>query len=76
MNEKDFFERHFFDRFVKLYRDLPKGTVIKSESPDFLIVGDFETVGIEISKIVNEKNPGNNFSPSERSAIPLREFGL
>src|SRR5690606_3368513 len=69
MSDKEFFEQYFLDRFLTAYTDLAKGKVIKSESPDFLIVSDSETVGIEISKIVNEKNPGDNFSPSERNAV-------
>jgi hypothetical protein len=69
MTEKEFFERHFFDRFVKLFPDLPEGIHIKTESPDFVIKGVSETVGIEISKITNEKESGEIYSPSEKNAV-------
>ena len=69
MTEKEHFEQHFFDRFIKAYPDLSDGKITKSESPDFLIEYGGDTVGVEISKIVNEKNPGDNFSPSERNAV-------
>jgi len=69
MSDKEIFERNVFERFIKIYTDLPSGTVFKSESPDFLIKADRETVGIEITKIVNEKNPGDKFSPAERNTV-------
>jgi hypothetical protein len=69
MNDKQIFERNVFERFIKIYRDLPSGTVFKSESPDFLIKSAGETIGIEITKIVNEKNPGEKFSPVERNSL-------
>ena len=61
MSNKEYFERYFLDRFLTAYTDLAKGTVVKSESPDFLIKSDSETVGIEISKLANEKNQGTIF---------------
>lgn len=69
MAEKEFFERHFFDRFVKLFPDLPDGIHHKTEAPDFLIKGDYETIGIEISKIPNEREPGEPYSPSQKNAV-------
>jgi hypothetical protein len=69
MEDKEYLERHFFDRFAENYKNLPFGTVIKSESPDFLIKTDNETIGIEITRIINTRNPGETFSPQERNAV-------
>src|SRR5690242_18126580 len=69
MSEKETFERNIFERFIKIYSDLPSGSVFKSESPDFLIKTDEGTIGVEITKIVNEKNPGDRFSPAERNSV-------
>jgi hypothetical protein len=69
IRDKEYFETHFFERFVKLYKDLPRGVAVKTESPDFLIKGGGEIVGVEISKILNEKEPGQQFAPSERNSI-------
>lgn len=69
MSEKELFEMHFFERFVKLYKDLPRGVAVKTECPDFLIKGGREIVGVEMSRILNEKEPGQQYSPSERNSI-------
>jgi hypothetical protein len=69
MSDKELFEMHFFNRFVKLYKDLPRGVAVKTESPDFLIKGGRDTVGVEICRILNEKEPGQAYSPSERNSV-------
>ena len=52
MQYKEYLERHFFDRFVENYKNLPFGTVIKSESADFLIETDNETIGKKAAQVI------------------------
>src|SRR5690606_36746989 len=67
MSEKELFGMHLFDRFVKLCKDLPRGISLKTASPDFLIKGGREVVGVEISKILNEEELGQAYSASEQT---------
>lgn len=69
MTDKEYFEKHFFDRFVELYEDLPSGVAIKTESPDFVIRSTSGVVGVEISKILNETELGESYSPAEKNAV-------
>jgi hypothetical protein len=69
MTDKELLEMHLFDRFVKLCKDLPRGVSLKTASPDFLIKGGREVVGVEISKILNEEERGQEYSASERNSI-------
>lgn len=45
-------ERFYLDLFRKLESDFPKGKVLASESPDFLIKTKHSTVGIEITRLL------------------------
>ena len=48
MSDKENSETHIFERFVKLYKDLPPGVAVKTASPDFLMKGGGGIVGVEI----------------------------
>lgn len=65
MTDKEYSERFVFEKVSRIFIDFPGGTVEKSESHDVLIRNETESFGVEICKIVNEKEPGEKFSPSE-----------
>lgn len=45
-------EQVIFDRFRQAYTDFPKGKLIKSESPDFLLkISPRKTIGIELTAL-------------------------
>lgn len=43
-----------FFNFYSALSDPPKGKIIKSESPDFLIISEFQTVGVELTELHRE----------------------
>ena len=45
-------ERFYLDLFRKLESDFPRGKIIASESPDFLIKTKHRTVGIEMTRMM------------------------
>ncbi|MCC7318587.1 MAG: hypothetical protein IT219_08635 [Bacteroidales bacterium] len=45
-------ERLYLDLFRKLESDFPRGKIIPSESPDFLIKTKHRTVGIEMTRMM------------------------
>lgn len=48
-------ERAYFDQFRQLYNDIPHGKIIQSESPDFIIRSRHSSLGVEITRIYQEK---------------------
>lgn len=51
-------ERHYFDRFRALLQPFPAGIVTSTEEPDFLIEGEHLTIGVELTELHREAQPG------------------
>ena len=50
--EKAIEEKICLDLFAKSYKTFPKGKIIKTESPDFIVkINQKKTIGIEITKL-------------------------
>jgi len=59
-HDKSIQERIILDRFKKHFPDFPKGRIIKSESPDFMLMkGSRNTIGIELTAL-----PSTNYKLS------------
>ncbi len=60
MNQKDE-ERLIMDYFRKIYPHFPKGKLMKSESPDFILQqNNHQTIGIEITRLHDANIPKSN----------------
>jgi hypothetical protein len=60
MNHRDE-EILILDLFRKNYPEFPKGKLVKSESPDFIVkLGTKKMIGIEITRLHDGKLPKNN----------------
>ncbi len=58
MTGKSLSEEHIIKLFRKHCPDFPKGKLIKSESPDFIIKTSTKySIGIELTQIEDSKNP-------------------
>ena len=72
MKEKEqlFKEHHFLERFQKLYDPIKKLKFVKTESPDFITTDDNNvSLGIEITELVNQKEPSAKYSPAQRNSL-------
>ena len=57
MKKKDE-EKLIIQHFRKHYPDFPKGRLIPSESPDFILkISPHRSIGIELTRLVNEEDP-------------------
>lgn len=72
MNDKEFFEWHFINRFKQIYHGFPNGTIEKWEHPDLLVKNENEITGLEISLITNKTSPGESYPPIERNSNESR----
>lgn len=63
----DHSERWYLDRFKLLYPAFPEGTIVKTESPDFVIETVRGTIGIELTELSDAKQ-------GEHSAARLLAF--
>jgi len=51
--EKKAIEKEYLLHFLKLYEDRPRGKIISSESPDFIIsLNRKRSIGIELTKLI------------------------
>lgn len=48
---KKIVERHYLDAFARLLSPFPDGEAIPTEEPDFLVVGQDRTIGIELTEL-------------------------
>jgi hypothetical protein len=49
-------EKYYLDLFKKYFRGFPQGEIKPCERPDFLIINDNKTIGIELTKIYQQNS--------------------
>ncbi len=65
VREKKSEERNILEYFSRLYHDFPKGKIIETESPDFIVSpGPKQRLGIEITRLTQAKVENQKFSPA------------
>jgi hypothetical protein len=66
-NEKSIQERIILDQFRKCFKSFPKGKIIKTESPDFIIkTSRKKSVGIELTAL-----PSTSYIVTKKSSLLL-----
>ena len=81
-HDKSIQERIILDRFKKHYPEFPKGRIIKSESPDFMLMtGSRNTIGIELTALPSSsynlsKENYNDFISDMAHSISKKEKKL
>ena len=53
-------ERSFLDDFKLIYPDFPLGKIDESEGPDFLVLTEAETIGIEVTEYIRGQGGGGS----------------
>lgn len=64
-------ERHYFDKFSRVY-PLPPGTIVHKDKPDILLLGE-KKIGVEITQFFKEIG---SHQGSEQQQIMLREASI
>jgi hypothetical protein len=66
-------EQVFFERFKSLYEPLKDIPFKKNESPDFTSVNTGGvTIGVEVTELLNKKEPESRFSPVQQHSLESR----
>lgn len=60
-------EDFIFDRFRPAFSEFPKGEVVRSESPDYLIRQPNKTIGIEMVDFFIDQRPGGSVAKKKQS---------
>ena len=72
MERKKALERRFLEEVATIYPDLPSGSVIETERPDFLISSDSRVTGIEVVNYV--RGQGSGGSDHRRNEVLWRQI--
>ena len=69
MSEKKALERSFLDKVIAFHPDFPSGTIVETEQPDFLILGESHVTGVEVVSYVRGQGKHRGGSADRRNDI-------
>lgn len=74
MSEKKALERSFLDKVIAIHPDFPSGTIVETEQPDFLILGESHVTGVEVVSYVRGQGKHRGGSVDRRNETLKQEI--